>query len=32
MHYLLRMEQSGVQDYLVNELYRMTDDDVATGP
>ena len=30
MHYLLRMEQSGVQDYLVNELYKMTDDDVAT--
>ena len=46
MHYLLRMEQSGVQDYLatwlntrltsqnccwskVNELYKMTDDDVA---
>ncbi|CAK9055424.1 unnamed protein product [Durusdinium trenchii] len=28
MHYLLRMEQSGVQDYLVNELYKMTDDDV----
>jgi len=28
MHYLLRMEQSGVQDYLVNELYKMPDDDV----
>jgi len=28
MHYLLRMEQSGVQDYLVNELYKMTDDDI----
>eukprot|EP00928_Gymnodinium_smaydae_P010493 TRINITY_DN13961_c1_g7_i1.p1 TRINITY_DN13961_c1_g7~~TRINITY_DN13961_c1_g7_i1.p1 ORF type:complete len:904 (-),score=188.74 TRINITY_DN13961_c1_g7_i1:45-2756(-) len=28
MHYLLRMEQSGVQDYLVNELYKMGDDDV----
>mmetsp|Transcript_119317 Transcript_119317/g.337521 ORF Transcript_119317/g.337521 Transcript_119317/m.337521 type:complete len:945 (+) Transcript_119317:91-2925(+) len=28
MHYLHRMEQSGVQDYLVNELYKMTDDDV----
>eukprot|EP00747_Dinoflagellata_sp_TGD_P209481 gnl/TRDRNA2_/TRDRNA2_82874_c0_seq1.p1 gnl/TRDRNA2_/TRDRNA2_82874_c0~~gnl/TRDRNA2_/TRDRNA2_82874_c0_seq1.p1 ORF type:complete len:711 (-),score=143.33 gnl/TRDRNA2_/TRDRNA2_82874_c0_seq1:128-2260(-) len=28
MHYLLRMEQQGVQDYLVNELYKMTDDDV----
>mmetsp|Transcript_92543 Transcript_92543/g.167164 ORF Transcript_92543/g.167164 Transcript_92543/m.167164 type:complete len:316 (+) Transcript_92543:47-994(+) len=28
MTYLLRMEQSGVQDYLVNELYKMTDDDI----
>lgn len=28
MHYLLRMEQSGVQDYLVNQLYKMNDDDV----
>lgn len=28
MTYLLRMEQSGVQDYLVNELYKMQDDDV----
>mmetsp|Transcript_23302 Transcript_23302/g.66285 ORF Transcript_23302/g.66285 Transcript_23302/m.66285 type:complete len:886 (-) Transcript_23302:64-2721(-) len=28
MTYLLRMEQSGVQDYLVNELYKMKEDDV----
>lgn len=28
MHYLLTMEQSGVQDYLVNQLYKMTDDDI----
>lgn len=28
MHYLHHMEQPGVQDYLVNELYKMTDDDI----
>lgn len=28
MHYLFRMEQPGVQDYLVNELYQMQDDDI----
>eukprot|EP00929_Paragymnodinium_shiwhaense_P035790 TRINITY_DN19284_c0_g1_i6.p1 TRINITY_DN19284_c0_g1~~TRINITY_DN19284_c0_g1_i6.p1 ORF type:complete len:874 (-),score=160.14 TRINITY_DN19284_c0_g1_i6:59-2476(-) len=28
MHYLLKMEQSGVQDYLVNELYKMGQDDI----
>lgn len=28
MHYLLSMESGGVQDYLVNALYKMGDDDV----
>jgi hypothetical protein len=28
MHYLLTREQSGVQDYLVNELYKMRDDEI----
>merc|ERR1719482_1342626 len=28
MHYLFRMEQTGVQDYLVNQLYKMTEDDI----
>lgn len=28
LHYLHRMEQPGVQDYLVNELYKMSDEDI----
>lgn len=28
MHYLMKMEQSGVQDYLVNELYQTADGDI----
>mmetsp|Transcript_19413 Transcript_19413/g.51876 ORF Transcript_19413/g.51876 Transcript_19413/m.51876 type:complete len:814 (+) Transcript_19413:116-2557(+) len=28
MYYLLHMEQPGIQDYLVNELYKVTDDDI----
>jgi len=28
MHYLFRMVASGVQDYLVNELYKLTDNDI----
>jgi len=28
MHYLFRMETRGVQDYLVNQLYRLTDEEI----